>query len=213
MNCSDWESLLDAYLDGQLSGSLRLEFDAHRLRCRRCQQSLAMMEAITHVVATDERAPSLSDDFTDRVMEQILANRPVTIRPRWTRVAGWAVALQAAAVLALVMFPGVREFFLPTTPSRPSMAENPVDPATLPTEARHEYYAAMISRAVAAHANLARDLGQVARYPLSVNLSDDFAKASTERFGSDPITTLLQMLLPQEEPASNETSDPHGYSL
>lgn len=213
MNCSDWESLLDAYLEGQLSGSLRLEFDAHRLRCLRCQQSLAMMEAITHVVATDERAPALSNDFTDRVMEQILANRPVTIRPRWSRVAGWAVALQAAAVLALVLFPGLREIFLPSTPPRTLVDVRPIDPAQLPAEARHEYYSAMISRAVAAHANLARDLGQVARYPLSVNVSDDFAKASTERFASDPIMTLLQMLLPQDEPVTTESTDPHGYSL
>ncbi|MBL8879060.1 MAG: zf-HC2 domain-containing protein, partial [Phycisphaerales bacterium] len=86
MNCSEWEGLLDAYLDGQLSGALRLEFDAHRLRCRRCQQSLAMMEAITHVVATDERSPAISDDFTQRVMSQILSNKPAAIRPRWTRV-------------------------------------------------------------------------------------------------------------------------------
>lgn len=213
MNCSNWEGLLDAYIDGQLSGALRLEFDAHRLRCRRCQQSLVMMEAITHVVTTDERAPAISDDFTDRVMSQILASKPTLIRPHWTRVAGWAVALQAAAVLALIMLPGVRELIWPTTPIRPSENSPAVEITQLPPEAQHDYYVAMISRAVAAHSNMARDLKQVAGYPLSISVSDDFARASMEQFASDPITALLQMLVPQEEPTNADNSDPHSYSL
>lgn len=211
MNCSDWEGLLDAYLDGQLSGALRLEFDAHRLRCRRCQQSLAMMEAITHVVSTDERAPVISDNFTDRVMSRILTNKPAVIRPRWTRVAGWAVALQAAAVLALVMLPGVRESIWPSTPTRVVRQTQPIE--DMAPEARRDYYAAMISRAVAAHSNMKDALKQVAGYPLRFNVSDDFAKASAERFSTDPITALLQMLVPPDEPAADEDKDPNSYSL
>ena len=56
MNCSEAEQLFDAFLDGQLTGSLRLELDAHRLRCRRCQQTLAMMEACEHGAGLARRA-------------------------------------------------------------------------------------------------------------------------------------------------------------
>ncbi|MHC5035492.1 MAG: anti-sigma factor family protein, partial [Planctomycetota bacterium] len=77
MNCSECERLFDAYLDGQLAGSLRLEFDAHRLRCRRCQQTLAMLETIGNVIASDPQVPEMSVTFTDRVMRQIQPPRRV----------------------------------------------------------------------------------------------------------------------------------------
>ena len=71
MNCSDAERLFDAFLDRQLSGTLRLELDAHRLRCRQCQQTLAMLESCGEVIASDRRGPVLSDDFAERVMADV----------------------------------------------------------------------------------------------------------------------------------------------
>jgi anti-sigma factor RsiW len=105
MNCAEWERLLDAYLDRQLAGALRLEFDAHRLACRRCQQTLSMMEACEHVIAGDKPPVALSEDFTDQLMTQIGAvpqsKRPVA--PRWVfRLS--AVALPAAAALLLAVY-------------------------------------------------------------------------------------------------------------
>ena len=93
MNCSEAEQLFDAYLDGQLTGSLRLELDAHRLRCRRCQQTLAMMEACEHVLTADRRAPELSVDFTERVMADTTRRRRIPGRLRSTRVALAAEAM------------------------------------------------------------------------------------------------------------------------
>jgi len=100
MNCQDAERLFDAYLDRELSGSLRLEFDAHRLRCTLCQQRLAMLEACEHVLARDRQTPAPSDDFTDRVMTAVAGRRPAIAlarRRRW--VVASAVMAQAAAVL------------------------------------------------------------------------------------------------------------------
>ena len=104
MNCSEAEQLFDAHLDGQLTGSLRLELDAHRLRCRRCQQTLAMMEACEHVLAANRRVPALAEDFTERVMSGVVQRRRIPGRLRSTRVAvAVGFALQAAAVLILAI--------------------------------------------------------------------------------------------------------------
>ncbi len=112
MNCSDLERLVDAHLDGQLSGSLRLEFEAHRVRCTRCQRTLATMEAALHVIGTDRRTAALSDDFTDRVMAAVAekaaaqaATRALR-RRRWTIAAG--ITIQAAAVIVFAVVFGPR---------------------------------------------------------------------------------------------------------
>lgn len=110
MTCSEAERLFDAYLDGYLSGTLRLELDAHRLRCRRCQQTLAMLESCGHVIASDRREPAASMDFTERVMSKIGARgaaRQGTIRFRSMRVAiAIGLVVQAAAVLMIaIMLP------------------------------------------------------------------------------------------------------------
>lgn len=105
MNCSEAERLFDPYLDGELSGSLRLEFDAHRLRCAMCQRKLAMMEACEQIVAGDRRTPVLSPNFSDRVMADLIRRRVETSRTqrrRWTTMA--AIGLQAAAVIGFVLF-------------------------------------------------------------------------------------------------------------
>ncbi|MFN0137332.1 MAG: anti-sigma factor family protein [Phycisphaerae bacterium] len=103
MNCVEAEQLYDAYLDGELGGSLRLEFDAHRLRCPLCQQKLAMLEACEQIIAGDRRTPALSDDFTDRVMAQIAGTRvtpqPLSMRRLYVGIGG---GLSVAAAVALV---------------------------------------------------------------------------------------------------------------
>ena len=104
MNCSEAEHFFDAYLDGELAGSLRLEFDAHRLRCTVCQQKLAMMEACEHILARDTRGPALSENFTDRVMGEIDQQRIIARRVRKRRIiVGAAVAFQAAAVIVFAV--------------------------------------------------------------------------------------------------------------
>jgi len=101
MNCSEAEQFFDAFLDGELAGSLRLEFDAHRLRCPVCQQKLAMMEACEHIVARDTHMPAPPEDFTDRVMKEIGQRRVIKLHVRRRRIAVAASILVPAAMIVL----------------------------------------------------------------------------------------------------------------
>jgi len=105
MNCPQAEQFFDAYLDHELSGSLRLEFDAHRLHCPLCQQKLAMMESCEHILSSDDHSSELSEDFTERVMAEI-SGQPLPIaRLRRRRIVIAATVLvQTAAVIGLVIF-------------------------------------------------------------------------------------------------------------
>lgn len=105
MNCAEAQQFFDAYLDDELAGALRLEFDTHRLQCPHCQRQLAMMETCAHLLAEAlaHNHDSLDLDFTDRVMSEIAtrqASRALR-RKRWLMGAG--IAAQAAVIVAGVM--------------------------------------------------------------------------------------------------------------
>jgi len=90
--------MLDAYLDGELGGTLKLEFEAHVVECKTCGHMLGMMDAVGQIVAApgpDE--PRLSADFTDRVMAD-WAGQKRNLR-WWYRMTRDAAA--ASVVLAL----------------------------------------------------------------------------------------------------------------
>ncbi|RME38576.1 MAG: anti-sigma factor, partial [Planctomycetota bacterium] len=53
MRCEDARQLFDAYLDGELSASLRTELKAHCVHCPACRHELAVMELACHLVASD----------------------------------------------------------------------------------------------------------------------------------------------------------------
>ena len=177
MNCSEAERLFDPYLDGELSGSLRLEFDAHRLRCTMCQRKLAMMEACEHILGGDSRVPSLSSDFTERLMAEI-AERKIT--PRRT---GWrplkiaiAVGLQAAAVIGFVaLWPMLR----------PSAAPAYVTLDSIPTGEPifGEFMQRGVENVWAARSNFAADVSVLPSYAMSLALPGD-------RHGGDLLDSL-----------------------
>lgn len=104
MNCRDFEQLFDAYLDGELGGAMRLEFDAHRLRCTQCQRSLAMMQSIGSAITAQEPGPIMSAEFTDRVMAQIAAREPALRRRRIFRLVGSGVGLTGIAAAVFLAF-------------------------------------------------------------------------------------------------------------
>ncbi len=137
MTCKQFRQLQDAYLDRTLNGALRLEVDAHRLRCQRCQQRLAVLEAIEHSIASDGDIPRLSEDFTDRVVAKVERRQPLSRRTLSIRVAfATAMMLQAAAVLffAIVLRPGSTEVG-PAALDAPDVAVNqPAQPLTLAAE-------------------------------------------------------------------------------
>ncbi|TWT41736.1 hypothetical protein RAS1_28580 [Phycisphaerae bacterium RAS1] len=216
MNCSDFERLIDAHLDGELAGSVRLEFDAHHLRCARCRQLVAMLESVGNVVAVDRRdEPRLSDDFTVRVMGDVTSvNREPVRSYRGLRIAIAAgVLVQAAAV---VMFATM----FPVEPSRPRI------PITKPPETldvsqySHADLAAYITGRVYARVasisdGLSKDVGNVGMWAANLRVSDDVARSSRKLAEVDPLFGLLGALLAaddeQDQPA--EGGADNQYSL
>ena len=209
MNCAEFEKLVDSYLDGELSGSLRLEFDAHRLRCRRCQLTMVMMESVGNVVAADRPAPSLPDDFTERVMSAVEQRRPLSVRLRSTRVAVVAGAvLQAAAVIWLAIWLP----WQPATPvdatedaTVPSLVANATDLDALDAEyaeadakfaLREALYDDIVGRFEAAGGIWTSDLNQVARYVSAWSVPDGAMDGMVE---SNPWDGFLRAIMPPAE--------------
>jgi hypothetical protein len=214
MNCPECEQLFDAYLDGQLAGTLRLEFDAHRLRCPRCQQTLAMLEAAGHVIASDAVVPELSPDFTDRIMQAVAAPAPRIVRFPSTRVALFAAAIvQVAAVVSfVVLWPFGRTPVVPSAPTdvtaklAASIAEHP-DRALVYrsiVEGIEDHFWEMH----AAGRQLTTDVLQMARY-LDIQVPDDVVRESTKVAEVNPWQALWDTLQPREveEPEPAVTDD------
>ncbi len=221
MNCAEFEQLIDSYLDGELSGSLRLEFDAHRLRCRRCQLTMVMMESIGSVVASDRPAAALSDDFTERVMETIETRRPWSVRFRPTRVAIVAGAvLQAAAVIGLAIWLPLKPAVEPVAPAenvgvavvadRPEVTPDEglrdrlaseyavQDSRVARREALFDMIMAKVEEAGGVLVADLSDLPNLARYASALAVSEDVARASTRLGEANPWDGLLRALLPLE---------------
>lgn len=106
MNCTQACNLFDAYLDGELTGSLAAEFGAHHLACADCRRELALLEVTGHVIASDTDMPLLSSEFTERLLQCAVA-QPAGHRTR-TRWLIWSIApvAAAAACLAIFFWPG-----------------------------------------------------------------------------------------------------------
>lgn len=217
MNCAECEQLFDAYLDGQLLGSLRLEFDAHRLRCRRCQQSLAMLEAVGHVIGGDARSPELSNDFADRVMAAV--DTPATPRPLpvpWTRVAIVAAALaQAAAIVAAVILWNV-----PRTDPAGVAKTAGVDIAQFAADPEFRAVHKLIVEGVEDNLwemhhtgrRLTEDLVALGRY-LDITLPEDVARESSKMAGVNPWNYLWSPMAPGEEEPPETAAGDIVYSI
>lgn len=190
MTCNEFERLADAYLDRELSGSLRIEFDTHRLRCQHCQQQVAMMQAIESTLGSDGDVPPLSDNFTGGVMEAIERQQPASRRLFGTRVAVvGGMMLQAAAVLAFAIL------WQPST-AAPDAADQPARVANAtsvdafpPLAAEKKDYVAVHDLVVTriqgkleqmrdAGETFGADLTRMAQY-MNVTLPDNVAAAST----------------------------------
>jgi len=211
MTCSEAEQFFDAYLDGELASSLRLEFDAHRLRCPVCQQKLSMMEACEDLLSRDARVPPVSDDFTARVMNKIGERRLSLRRARRRRLMiGAAVALQAAAVFVIAVLwwggdsstgdssvvAGANERFI----EKIDQAIDEGDKVRL--------LDLMFNRGdqlAAARFNLTNDLGTLARYATNLSVLGDLPAAS-----DDTMPSPWEVLMPVASPAAEETEPATG---
>lgn len=204
MNCSECEQLFDAYLDGQLAGSLRLEFDAHRLRCPRCQQTLAMLETIGHVIASTPQTPELAPNFTQRVMQDVLRPRARIIGFPLSRVALVAGALaQAAAVLAIAIVWTTRPAAV--APPGATVVVNSVDDSAQADPA-YNAVLGLIAEGVedrlwemqAAGTKLTAEVKNLARY-LDLTLPEDVVRESSKIAGLNPWQAFWGTLGPGEE--------------
>lgn len=137
MRCEQAQQLFDAYLDDDLSPSLAMELDAHRLQCADCRRALALLEVSGHVL-TRKEALQPSHDFVDRLLacmdpvpESWLRNRRKML---WI---GGPLAAAAVVALAFVGFSRERESIVAGKKSvlieRPASSEEvttqSVDPA------------------------------------------------------------------------------------
>ena len=107
MDCKQAQNLFDAFLNGELSGSMATEFGAHRLKCERCRRELALLEVAGHVIASDTDTPSLDAEFTDRLLAcAVKAQRPWYRQPRTLIRAATPVAAAACLVFAVSYLTG-----------------------------------------------------------------------------------------------------------
>ncbi|RMF76763.1 MAG: zf-HC2 domain-containing protein [Planctomycetota bacterium] len=179
MNCLEAEQLFDAFLDDELSGALRLEFDAHRLRCRDCQQKLALLEACEHIFSRDARVPDLSDDFTERVMAQIsdLGVRPRRSLPLRTLMTG-AALLPAAAILLLAFVWPLGQNPRVTSDAKPSSGGDALARAMQDEIALYDYVAGGIEQLWAAKNALTADAEHLRLFAVNFTLSEDVTQAA-----------------------------------
>ncbi len=203
MNCPEFETLLDAYLDGQLAGTLRLEFDAHRLNCRRCQQTVALLESAGHVIASDADVPDLPADFSARVLSAITTPEPKTIRFPATRVAVFAAALAqiAAALLFVVLW---QYSSPPPAADRVADVVAPPPPADRARPDQATVYSSLVEGVEdhlwemrAAGRQLTADVLHLARY-LDIRVPDEVVRESTRLAERNPWQALWDVLQPGE---------------
>ncbi|HRX85487.1 MAG TPA: zf-HC2 domain-containing protein [Phycisphaerae bacterium] len=134
MDCSQAKSLFNAFLDGELNGSLAAEFATHKLQCASCRRELALLEVMGHVLSTDTVVPELNADFTDRLMACALEPaRPQRLWRRRVLYIGGPLAAAACVLLALSVFRGV-----------PVKPETEITPQVLPFEERMDSPEAML---------------------------------------------------------------------
>lgn len=205
MNCSQAEKLFDAYLDDELNGALRLEFDAHLVRCPSCQRMLALLETIGDVVAADHDVPRVAADFVDRVVQDIAVSQQAQLRrQRWRRAVLGIVALQAAAVVAFIWIlpqrrvaPAVPAVQTPAVDDAPEVALEDLDREALKElvlrraeDMAFEWHAAGVE--------VTSNFKDMLRYA-NLMVPDEVLKNS-EGFAVNPLLGIFEALVPGEAP-------------
>jgi hypothetical protein len=226
MKCSDVEQLFDAYLERSLSGSLRLEFEAHRLRCRRCQQALAMLESAVHVIAHDRREPPLSPDFTERVMDEIRDRQPIWRRLRLNPATVSMVLLAQAAVLAVAAV--MISQWTPPPAAGPALVQGGARDSAVEYVDRYEHFRARVldeiragmSRALSEGRpvraeSIPEDLALMLRYGYAnLQLPEELARQSLEAASGNWATLFESLVLPAAAEADSAgASPPDRHSL
>lgn len=100
MNCEQAQQLFDAYLDGELSPSLKTELGAHCVHCTDCRRAIALTQVSGHILNADRDPVELDAGFSDRLVACVDSReKHWTVRfRRWAYIGG---PMAAAAVILL----------------------------------------------------------------------------------------------------------------
>ncbi len=105
MDCKEFEALIDAYLDDELTRGAKEEFTAHISSCEKCKQSLAFAESVRKTLSSlpEIEVPA---DFTEKLNKRLAAEKKQRPFIRYTARYG---ALAACLILAVVLGRGISE--------------------------------------------------------------------------------------------------------
>lgn len=96
MNCTDIDTHIDDYFDGQLDAGVRADFQRHVATCVACTDRVEQMDAMLRNLRA-AGTPEPSDNFDQRVFERVRQQYP---EPRHGRfAAGFATAMAASLAL------------------------------------------------------------------------------------------------------------------
>lgn len=100
MNCSEFNQMLDLYIDGELSDSQREELEAHAAQCSACREKLADSEQLREILS------HMDDDISVPLPAQAAWRNAVRIeakRNRMKKVYSICGAVAAVCVLTVGM--------------------------------------------------------------------------------------------------------------
>jgi len=109
LTCEQTQHLFDAYLDDELSSSLRSEVHAHRLDCTDCNHQLALLECCGDVVTGTGKEPALVADFTEQILSRMapVSSGPSDPSVRFYRLFAPMAAAAAAIVITVLIAPPI----------------------------------------------------------------------------------------------------------
>lgn len=131
MNCQQIDRDIFKYCDNTLSPELRAEFDAHIKECPACRNAVKLALLENEVLRNGVKIPSLSADFTSRLMDTIQEHKKLEYnfkerehdklsKAKLKRSTLWfAPAILAAVLLLFMILPGRISF-----PGQINIADN-----------------------------------------------------------------------------------------
>ncbi len=110
MNCRDIEQELSAYIDGEVTGAVRAEIEAHIAACPNCRKRLAELKKLVEGTAQIPK-PQTAQQFLSEIRRKIAADATpvrktwadVLFRPAWLKVPIEALALIVILVTATLL--------------------------------------------------------------------------------------------------------------
>lgn len=224
MNCQSFNTLLDRYLDDDLSGALRLEFEAHRVSCSACARQISSAQLVGQVLASDADVPPLPRDFASRVMAEVEQRVP---RPRAIRFrsafarhaisAGLGIA--ATVILFSLSMPSLTppsSDALDSTDVRRVLGEQltylPQQPTPAPDLDWLDLNAAVTARihdelasTLAANGTLSAPVAQLAGF-VNQPLPPELAAQAAQFSQANPLALLGELALGAQAPQDNPTA-------